>query len=429
MPTLADLKPDPRNARRHNPRNIGMIEKALNEVGAARSIVIDEDNVILAGNGVVEAAAQAGIERVRVVEADGNEIIAVKRSNLTPEQKQKLAIYDNRTAELAEWDTDVLGELAAEIDLGEMFSDVELAKLGVELGEPTADPGAQIDRAAELQEKWQVKRGDVWAIGKHRLTCGDSTDATVRKRVLSGDDVALVLTDPPYGISVVKGLASTIGGGKPVTIGAVRGRRTDTVGGVKNMRGPDGAAHMVDATLYRPVAGDDKPFDPRWLLDVAKQQIIFGGNYFASKLPDSRCWIVWDKDNTGNFADAELAWTSFDRGVRLFKFTWNGLVREGDRKIEGVKRMHPTQKPAGLFADILREFSDDNAVVLDPYMGSGTALVACEMTGRQGRGIEIDPAYCAVTLERMVGMGLTPQLLTDNSTESSDNGTDSEVHL
>lgn len=128
---IGQLIPDPKNARRHNPRNIGMLEDALHEVGAARSIVIDEDNVILAGNGVVEAAAQAGIERVQVVEADGETIIAVRRTGLTPAQKTRLALFDNRVAELASWDTAVLAELieadAKAVD--GMFSEQEMAAL------------------------------------------------------------------------------------------------------------------------------------------------------------------------------------------------------------------------------------------------------------------------------------------------------------
>ena len=134
--TIAQLKPDPRNARKHNPRNIGMIVNALQQVGAARSIVIDEDDVVLAGNGVIEAAAEAGIERLRVIEADGEEIIAVRRSGLTAEQKQKLALYDNRTAELADWDADVLAGIGEDLDLGELFYDGELAEV---LGQAPSD--------------------------------------------------------------------------------------------------------------------------------------------------------------------------------------------------------------------------------------------------------------------------------------------------
>ena len=112
--TIADLSPDPANARKHSPRNVGMIERSLQEVGAARSIVIDEDGTVLAGNGVLEAAASAGIERVQIVDADGETIIAVRRSGLTPEQKRRLALYDNRTAELAEWDAEALAGIVAD---------------------------------------------------------------------------------------------------------------------------------------------------------------------------------------------------------------------------------------------------------------------------------------------------------------------------
>lgn len=120
---LADLKPDPRNARRRTPRNLGTIVDALHEVGAARSIVIDEQGVILAGNATVEAAGEAGIERVRVIDADGEEIIAVRRTGLTAAQKQKLALYDNRAAELAEWQPDVLAGMIEELEAaGESLS-------------------------------------------------------------------------------------------------------------------------------------------------------------------------------------------------------------------------------------------------------------------------------------------------------------------
>jgi ParB-like chromosome segregation protein Spo0J len=125
---LKDLRPDPQNRRKHNPRNIGMLADALQRVGAARSIVIDEDGEVLAGNGVLEAAGQVGITRVQVVEADGETLIAVRRRGLTPEQKRDLAISDNRTAELAEWNWEQLAEdQAAGLKLEPWFSDQEQA--------------------------------------------------------------------------------------------------------------------------------------------------------------------------------------------------------------------------------------------------------------------------------------------------------------
>lgn len=108
---IKDLQPDNHNARKHNPRNIGLIETALHEVGPARSIVIDEENNILAGNGTIEAAAQAGFTKVQVVDADGETIIAVRRTGLSDTEKQRLALYDNRTAELAGWNSEVIAAM------------------------------------------------------------------------------------------------------------------------------------------------------------------------------------------------------------------------------------------------------------------------------------------------------------------------------
>jgi ParB-like chromosome segregation protein Spo0J len=114
MIRLGDLTPDPQDARKHTRRNVGMIADALQEVGAARSIVIDEKGIILAGNATIKAAGRAGLARVKVVDADGSEIIAVRRRNLTERQKKRLALYDNRAAELAEWESDVLSDLLKE---------------------------------------------------------------------------------------------------------------------------------------------------------------------------------------------------------------------------------------------------------------------------------------------------------------------------
>lgn len=115
----------------------------------------------------------------------------------------------------------------------------------------------------------------------------------------------------------------------------------------------------------------------------------------------SRCWIVWDKGNDGNnFADAELAWTSFDKGVKMYRHRWNGLIREGDRKSEGVTRVHPTQKPVGLFGRIIADYSETGASVLDVFGGSGTTMIACEQTGRKCYMMELDPYYIDVIIDR-----------------------------
>ncbi|MFN8678788.1 MAG: hypothetical protein U0Z70_20585 [Thermomicrobiales bacterium] len=144
--SLGDLTPDPRNARSHPERNRSLLATSLQEVGAARSIVVDEDGVVLAGNATVTAAAQAGIDRVRIIDTDGSELVAVRRSGLTPEQKRRLALLDNRTAELAEWDTGILASLAEDTDVSDLWEPDALREL---LGEAPDVTFPSYDETAE----------------------------------------------------------------------------------------------------------------------------------------------------------------------------------------------------------------------------------------------------------------------------------------
>lgn len=131
MTHIGDLKPDKRNARRHTPRNVGMIARSLREIGFGRSVLLANDGTILAGNATIEAAGEVGLEDVIVIETDGTKVIAVKRTDLEPtsEQATKLALFDNRTAELAEWDETVIESLNDEMDLSAFFRDDELARI------------------------------------------------------------------------------------------------------------------------------------------------------------------------------------------------------------------------------------------------------------------------------------------------------------
>ena len=140
---IRDLKPDPTNARRHNARNIGTIVDSLHEVGAARSVVVDEDLKILAGHGTIDGAAEAGITRVKIVDADGEEIVAVRRRGLTPEQKKRLAYFDNRANELSDWDPAQLAlDVSAGLSLDGLFYENELADIlaGVETNGDVLSP-------------------------------------------------------------------------------------------------------------------------------------------------------------------------------------------------------------------------------------------------------------------------------------------------
>lgn len=189
------------------------------------------------------------------------------------------------------------------------------------------------------------------------------------------DMMDLLLTDPPYGISADVGQAFRA-----------------------NKRHGKAVAPSRD---YGHSEWDAAP-PPRWLLDQAihlsRWQIVFGGNYFH--LPPARCWLVWDKDNgTNDYADCELAWTNLDKAVRKLTFRWHGMLQEPGCQKE--IRVHPTQKPEAVIRWALMQAPQDVRTVLDPFMGSGTTLVACKRLGRQAIGIERDERYCEAAAQRL----------------------------
>ena len=185
--------------------------------------------------------------------------------------------------------------------------------------------------------------------------------------------VDLVLTDPPYGIG-------SIGGSKPV--------------------GSIGGSNIVFVNKYSPIVGDNKPFDPTFLLSVGSNQVIWGANYYSDKLPPSKGWIVWDKklknDWDDNFSDVELAWTSFDRPAKCYRLLFMGLIQEHNRE----KRVHPTQKPVELFQWIINKYSLVADIILDPFLGSGTTVIAAKHLNRKCIGIEIEEKYCEIAARR-----------------------------
>ena len=200
----------------------------------------------------------------------------------------------------------------------------------------------------------------------NRVVCGDCLEVM---RGMPDGGVDFVLTDPPYGI------------GESNKKNLSRG----------NMAAPK---DYGDYSWDKEKIGRDKVEEIR---RISKDQIIFGGNYYAGWLPSSSCWIVWDKRNGDNdFADCELAWTSLKKAVRKIEHTWNGMIRQG-----GEERFHPTQKPLRVMEWIIDRFTSPNDLILDPFAGSGTTLVAAKMLGRRYIGIEIDPKYCAIAEERL----------------------------
>lgn len=193
------------------------------------------------------------------------------------------------------------------------------------------------------------------------------------------DPVDLVLTDPPYGI----GESSRKNNSRSKPFGS----RKDQ----KNTRG----------TLIKPIDygfydWDKKPASPLMIklcVSAGERAIIWGGNFF--NLPPSQKWLVWDKINSGCFADCELAWTNIAGAVRIFRHMWNGMLRQSERNI---KRVHPTQKPIALMSWCLQFYY---GTVLDPFIGSGTTAIACEQLNRGWIGIEISERYCEIAANRI----------------------------
>ena len=195
----AGVTPDPQNARLHTPRNIGVIEDSMHTDGAGRSILVDQDGVTIAGAGAWEAATQAGITRAAVIETDGDTLVIVKRT-VTPQQRVRLALADNRSTDLSTWDLDRLQALQAQAPelLSRLWTEEELGELFNRVPEPAdglTDPNVVPEARATT-----IQRGDLFALGAHRLLCGDSTDAIDVARLLDGTQPLLMVTDPPYGV-------------------------------------------------------------------------------------------------------------------------------------------------------------------------------------------------------------------------------------
>ena len=182
--------------------------------------------------------------------------------------------------------------------------------------------------------------------------------------------IDLVLTDPPYGIA------------HPTNY-KTRGR-----------------SNLASCNDYAPVHGDDADFDPRWLFHqfMNKPMVLWGANYYANKLPPSSGWLVWDKQRPHDLdqATAELAWSNFVKGARVFSWLWNGMIRRGDESLQ-----HPTQKPEALMKWCLELRWTPAGTVLDPFMGSGTTLVAAKQLNRRAIGIEIEERYCEIAAKRL----------------------------
>lgn len=387
---LSDFKPQRANANKHTERGLSLLDKSIRKDGWIGAVTVAADGETFDGSARLETIATAMSESEPIiVDVDGTRPVILRRTdieNADDPRAKRLAVAANAIAS-ADWnpDGDLLAQLAAEDDyIAQLVkNDDRAAKAVLEASRGGgADAEPQVDRAAELQAKWQTATGQLWQIGQHRLLCGDSTKREDVERVMGGEKAQLVFTDPPYGVDY--------DGGTRVREKLAGDSTTDLY-----------APCCVAAFEF----SDDKAALYLWHAGVKG---IAAAAAAAAAGYEIRCEIVWNKNQAQYGALSaqykqkhEPCYYCYKRGKapRWFGATNEVTVWDIDRA--SVNEFHPTQKPPELAARAITNNSEVGDAVLDLFLGSGSTMVACQNLSRRCRAIEISPAYCAVILERM----------------------------
>ena len=374
---ISELSCDPSNARKHPERNIATIVASLKRFGQQKPIVVDLSKVVRAGNGTLEAARSLGWTHLDCVKTDlkGSDAIAY-------------AIADNRTAELAEWDDDILaatlnGLLADDSDLLDAagFTELDLEALLDEIG---PDVAIVEDEVPDPPVDPITKPGDLWILGNHRLLCGDSTKADDVARLMAGEKADAILTDPPYGVSYV-------------------GKTKDAL----TVESDDCSEKELEVfvSLWFDRCLENCRTGAYWYATVAPGPLhtVFALDWKRRGI--LRQIMVWVKDSM------VLGHSEYHYRHEPILFGWvPGGVRHKntDRTRTTVfefarpkaSREHPTMKPIELWASLMKDASRTGELFYEPFCGSGTTIIAAEQLNRKCYGMEISPAYCDVIVQR-----------------------------
>ena len=387
-----------RNARRHSVKQINKLKKSVSTFGWATPLIVDENNMVLCGAGRLEAARQLGM----------TEVPTIKLSHMSEADKKAFVIADNRIAEQASWSKALLREeLKGLVEIG---FDVELTgfdTLEIDTMLSFDDPEPKVDDNVDLPDATQpvARIGDLWFCGRHRLVVGDARDPLVYEKLLDGERAQLVFTDPPYGCAI----AGNVSG-----LGKVK--HGNFVMGAGETSLPEFAATIL-RPAFKQITLHSEPGALAFVFTDwrAAPYLLDASQGLFHELKNL---IVWSKTNAG----MGTFYRSAHELIYAFKISPGAHINnfglgEGGRHRSNVwvypganvfraGRMqdladHSTVKPKQLVADAILDCSKRGGIVLDCFAGSGTTLVAAQMTGRQGRGIELDPKYADVILRRL----------------------------
>ena len=366
---ISELTPDPNNARVHKRKSLNALCESLSTFGQRKPILITKDKVVIAGNGTLAAAQILEWQTINCTYVP---------SEWSQQQITAYALADNATAELSTWDEDLL-----QVQL-EGLKDLE-ANLGV-LGLPKVKTNLDdIQEAEDFDEnKVKVEAGQLWMLGNNKLLCGDANDINSYKRLLGEDKADCVWTDPPYGVAYVGKTADAL------TI------END------NLSIPEMAAFLT--SIFNLVVDATKP-GAAWYVAAPHGRV---GLAFSQALDALDVWrhsLVWVK-NTLVMGRADY---HYKHEVIYYGWTPGGPHKwTGDRKQDTLfhfdkparSEEHPTMKPVALIAAMIANSTAPDDVILDPFIGSGSTLLAAEQLGRRCYGIDIEPKYCAATITR-----------------------------
>lgn len=352
------LKPYEKNTRKHQKKDVDNIARSIEKFGMNDPIGIWKDNIIVEGHGRLLACKQLGMTEVPCVRLD----------HLTDEQRREYAIAHNATAELSEWDFDILPDELAELDLSGFDFD-----FGIEDEEEETE--IVEDEAPELPAEPKSKLGDLWQLGSNRLICGDSTDVAVIDKLMDGVNADMVFCDAPYGYKY----------------------ESNHQDKYEMLQNDDKILDFIPAIWG--AMKDNCPVYEFCGWQSLKQWL----EYFENTSLDLKNVIIWKKNNwsMGDLKGAYAGQYEVILYLNKGRVELNGArdtdIWEFDRE---PPKMHPTMKPIELIAYALSKSSKKGDVVLDCFGGSGSTLIACEQTGRKCYTCEIDPKYCDVIIKR-----------------------------